>query len=53
MNTEQQNESVNVICIKWGNYYSAEYVNKLFSAVSRNFEKYAVNFYCFTEISKI
>lgn len=52
MNTEQQNESVNVICIKWGNYYSAEYVNKLFSAVSRNFEKYSVNFYCFTDISK-
>ena len=35
-----------------GDITIVQYVNKLFSAVSRNFEKYAVNFYCFTEISE-
>lgn len=38
----------NVICIKWGDAYGAEDVNKLCSMVKRN-TKYDIDFYCFTE----
>lgn len=44
-------QSYNVICIKWGDLYSAEYVNKLYSMVSRN-TSFRINFYCFTEDTK-
>lgn len=40
----------NVICIKWGNAYSAEYVNKLYLMINRN-TSYNIDFYCFTENS--
>ena len=49
MSIKSISNSINVICIKWGNYYKCEDVNKLFRAVSRNFHNYSVNFYCFTE----
>jgi len=42
-------EIVNVICIKWGSYYSADYVNNLYRAVVRNFKRHEVRFFCFTE----
>lgn len=45
------NKSVNVICIKWGTAYDAEYVNKLQNMVVRN-SSYEINFYCFTDDSE-
>ena len=39
---------VNVICIKWGTAYEAEYVNKLYNMVKRN-SSYEIDFHCFTE----
>lgn len=38
----------NVICIKWGNGYSASDVNKLYDQIKRN-TKYNIDFYCFTD----
>jgi len=43
-------KNFNVICIKWGNLYSPEYVNKLKNMVKRN-TSYHIDFYCFTEDS--
>ena len=43
-------EPKNVICIKWGNYYGVDYVNKLYNMVIRN-TTYPINFYCFTDNS--
>ena len=40
----------NVICIKWGNYYTAKYINNLYNSIKRN-TKYNINFYCFTDSS--
>lgn len=37
-----------VVCLKWGNKYSAEYVNKLYNMVSRNLT-IDYEFVCFTE----
>ena len=37
-----------VVCLKWGNKYSAEYVNKLYSMVKRNLT-IDYEFVCFTE----
>ena len=51
MTYDENLEKVNVICIKWGTYYTSDYVNKLFRAVSRNFNKHSVEFYCFTEVT--
>lgn len=42
--------SVNVVCLKWGKKYGAEYVNKLYSGVLRN-STLPFEFYCFTEDS--
>jgi len=39
-----------VICIKWGDAYDAQYVNKLYSMVKRN-SSFKINFYCFTDNS--
>ncbi len=39
---------VNVICMKWGNKYSPEYVNKLYHMVKRNLSK-KFRFVCFTD----
>lgn len=43
---------INVICIKWGTYYDAEYVNRLYRAVIRNFDNYCPRFHCFTDVSE-
>lgn len=40
---------VNVICIKWGDAYNAEYVNKLKNMIIRNTTLFKVNFFCFTD----
>lgn len=42
----------NVICIKWGRYYTAEDANRLYRMVLRNTAAHAVRFYCFTEIAE-
>lgn len=41
---------VNIICMKWGSKYGPEYVNKLYSMVSRNLTK-PFRFVCFTDDS--
>ncbi len=38
----------NIICIKWGNLFGPEYVNRLYSGVRRNI-KADVRFFCMTE----
>ncbi len=43
-------DKYNVICIKWGMRYSAEYVNRLYQMVKRN-TTLSFNFYCFTDDS--
>ncbi len=43
-----ENENVNVFCVKWGTRYDAEYVNKLLRGIKRNTTK-KFDFYCFTE----
>jgi hypothetical protein len=40
-----------VVCLKYGNKYSAEYVNKLYSMVKRNLT-IPFEFVCFTENSE-
>jgi hypothetical protein len=42
------NSVINVICIKWGNVYNAEDVNKLHHMIKKN-TNLKVDFYCFTE----
>jgi len=42
---------INVICIKWGNVYNADDVNKLFRAIKRN-TSFDIAFYCFSEITE-
>lgn len=39
------------ICIKWGNAYSPDYVNKLKNMVKRN-TSYHIDFFCFTDNSE-
>ena len=41
-------DNVNILCLKHGSKYSAEYVNKLFYGVKLNLQK-EFNFYCLTE----
>ena len=41
-------ENINVLCVKWGTRYDAEYVNKLFRGIKRNTTK-PFKFHCFTE----
>jgi hypothetical protein len=38
----------NIVCLKWGDAYSAEYVNKLYSMISRHFHL-PFQMYCFTD----
>ncbi len=38
----------NVICIKWGQSYGSEYVNRLYNMVERN-TTFPFEFYCFTD----
>ena len=47
MPDEKQNK-VNILCMKWGTLYSADYVNKLYNMVKRNLTL-PFDFYCFTE----
>lgn len=39
---------INVVCVKWGDMYSADYVNKLYRGVARN-TTLPFQFTCFTE----
>ena len=41
-------EPVNIVTLKWGTRYGAEYVNKLFASVSRNITL-PFHFICFTD----
>jgi len=41
-------EIVNVLCMKWGTKYSSDYVNTLYSMVSRNMRR-EFRFVCLTE----
>ncbi len=41
-------QTVNVLCIKWGTKYGPEYVNKLYSMVSRNLSR-PFRFVCLTD----
>lgn len=41
---------INVVCVKWGTMYGADYVNNLFKAVSRH-STVPFKFHCFTEDS--
>ena len=42
--------SVNIICMKWGDKFPPDYVNRLYSMVKRNLS-YPFRFVCFTENS--
>ncbi len=42
---------INVVCLKWGDKYSADYVNRLYSMVKRNIT-IPFDFYCITENDK-
>jgi hypothetical protein len=41
---------INIVCIKWGTSYGAEYVNKLHNMIVRN-STYSIKFHCFTDDS--
>jgi len=46
------NRMINVMCVKWGEKYSAQFVNKLFNMVQKNICGHPFTFYCYTENSK-
>lgn len=48
MSSEKAQRPVNVICMKWGDKYGPEYVNRLYGMVSRNLSL-PFRFVCFTE----
>jgi len=39
---------INIVCLKWGDKYDPDYVNKLFSSIKRN-TTVEFKFHCFTE----
>jgi hypothetical protein len=43
-----QSRSIKIICIKWGNKYSSDYVDKLFRGIQRNTSK-EFSFVCYTD----
>ena len=43
-------EFVNILCVKWGTRYDSEYVNKLYRGIKNNCTK-KFKFYCFTDDS--
>ena len=43
-----RSDNKNIICIKWGDKYGCEYVNRLYGMVSRNISP-PFRFYCFTD----
>ena len=45
---QSENELVNILCMKWGTKYSADYVNRLYSMVARNMHR-PFRFVCLTE----
>jgi len=47
---EKKNELVNIVCLKWGNKYSAENVNRLYRMVKKNIT-IPYRFICLTEDS--
>lgn len=49
--TQSQQSPVNIICMKWGDKYDADYVNKLYNMVSRNLSL-PFQMTCFTDNSK-
>ncbi|MBL4804834.1 MAG: hypothetical protein JKY71_08210 [Alphaproteobacteria bacterium] len=51
MKNGQKSAAANVICIKWGDAYSASDVNRLYKMVRRNLHEHDLNFYCFTDKS--
>jgi len=51
MATAEMNPQANVICIKWGTRYPADYVNRLYNMVRRH-TTCDIRFYCFTEIAE-
>lgn len=48
VDTVNSNSHVNVVCIKWGVRYPADYVNRLYNMVRRN-TTFPLRFFCFTE----
>lgn len=44
----QEQEAVNIICIKWGKRYSATYVNKLYAGVTKHLNRPFI-FHCCTD----
>jgi len=45
-----EEDSVNILCVKWGKKYGADYVNKLYYGVKKNTTKKFI-FHCFTDDS--
>lgn len=41
-------QTVNIVCMKWGTLYGSEYVNRLYGMVKRNLKR-SFNFYCITD----
>ena len=41
-------DNINILCVKWGTRYNAEYVNKLYRGIQK-YTKKKFTFYCFTE----
>ena len=39
---------INIVCLKWGDKYSAKWVNRLYTMVERNYNQ-PFNFWCITE----
>ncbi len=50
-NTQTTSKACNVICMKWGDKYPADYVNRLYSMVNKNLS-IPFRFVCFTENSE-
>lgn len=42
---------MNVVCVKYGTKYGADYVNKLYYGVKKHLKK-PYKFFCFTECSE-
>lgn len=40
---------MNILCVKWGDKYSHEYVNKLYSMIKKNSIGQSFDFYCYTD----
>ena len=47
----KMSEKYNVICLKWGNWYPVDDVNKLYHMIKRH-TSFDIDFYCFTDDPK-